>query len=38
MTPKGMPIDAENSSASAASRAVIGIRGRISSSAGFSET
>ena len=38
MTPRGMPIEAENSNASAASRAVIGIRGRISSSAGFSDT
>src|SRR5215475_5698028 len=37
-TPSGMPIEAENNSASAARRAVIGIRGRISSSAGFSET
>ena len=33
-----IPIEAENNSANAASRAVIGIRGRISSSAGFSET
>ncbi len=38
MTPKGMPIEAENSSASPASRAVIGIRGRISCNAGFSDT
>ena len=36
--PSGMPIEAENSSASPASRAVIGIRGSISSSAGFSDT
>jgi hypothetical protein len=31
-------MEAENNSASPASRAVIGIRGRISSSAGFSDT